>query len=268
MTLVDPKSGVAYAFGEKLPSAHVNTVWAQQPNALDLVGGGTWSSLAADVIINGTGSTRTFAYGSLVAHEFAGGTSYTGTSTVTHSSGSATTWNSGSTITNHAASTIDGTWTVSGGSWTFSGGHTLTAGAGAGTWTFNNALDVRGGASLASAITAAAGGFFSGRYAAAGASTHYSLSGGSAHTATTSAQFVNMGGASGTVTLDDDGATAGSFVVFYNAPSPSAALAYNWNGASYANSVTMHVSTTADYAWLILVFNGSTWDVGPYQINP
>lgn len=43
MSLVDPKSGVGYAFGEKLPSGHVNTVWAQQPRALDATSGGAYT---------------------------------------------------------------------------------------------------------------------------------------------------------------------------------------------------------------------------------
>lgn len=41
--LVDPKAGIGYAFGEKLPSAHVNTVWNQQPDAIDGIAGGTYA---------------------------------------------------------------------------------------------------------------------------------------------------------------------------------------------------------------------------------
>lgn len=54
MSLTDPKSGVGYAFGEKLSSAHVNTVWAQQVRALDAVNGGTYA-LGSDVVLNGAG---------------------------------------------------------------------------------------------------------------------------------------------------------------------------------------------------------------------
>jgi len=52
MTLVDPKLGVPYTFGEKLPSGHVNTVWAQQPNAFDAINGGTYA-LVNPATING-----------------------------------------------------------------------------------------------------------------------------------------------------------------------------------------------------------------------
>jgi len=52
MTLVDPKLGVPYTFGGKLPSGHVNTVWAQQPNAFDAINGGTYA-LANPATING-----------------------------------------------------------------------------------------------------------------------------------------------------------------------------------------------------------------------
>lgn len=43
MSLSDPKGGLGYAFGEKLPSAHINTVFAQQPRALDATNGGSYT---------------------------------------------------------------------------------------------------------------------------------------------------------------------------------------------------------------------------------
>jgi hypothetical protein len=43
MTLVDPTAGAGYAYGEKLPLGDVNTIVNQQPNAVDGVGGGTYS---------------------------------------------------------------------------------------------------------------------------------------------------------------------------------------------------------------------------------
>lgn len=41
--LVDPKGGIGFAFGEKLPSGHINTVFAQQPSALDATSGGSYT---------------------------------------------------------------------------------------------------------------------------------------------------------------------------------------------------------------------------------
>lgn len=43
MSLIDPRSGLPYPFGAKLPSADVNAVWAQQPRALDAVDGGAYT---------------------------------------------------------------------------------------------------------------------------------------------------------------------------------------------------------------------------------
>lgn len=48
--LSDPKSGIGYAYGEKLPSAHVNTVWAQQPNAWDAIAGGSYAATGSSVL--------------------------------------------------------------------------------------------------------------------------------------------------------------------------------------------------------------------------
>lgn len=43
MSLIDPRSGLPYPFGAKLPSADVNAVWAQQPRALDALQGGAYT---------------------------------------------------------------------------------------------------------------------------------------------------------------------------------------------------------------------------------
>lgn len=51
MTLIDPKGGVPYAFGEILPSAHMTTIASQQPRALDVVQGGIYAN-AGPVVIN------------------------------------------------------------------------------------------------------------------------------------------------------------------------------------------------------------------------
>jgi hypothetical protein len=60
MSASDPKNGVGYAFGEKLPSGHVNTVWGQQPRLLDATNGGSYTlgtaltwTLGALLTING-----------------------------------------------------------------------------------------------------------------------------------------------------------------------------------------------------------------------
>jgi len=47
VTLVDPTTGVGYAFGEILPSAHMTTIASQQPDALDAINGGTYVQTAA-----------------------------------------------------------------------------------------------------------------------------------------------------------------------------------------------------------------------------
>lgn len=52
--LTDPTSGVGYAYGEVLPSADVNTVFTQQPDAIDGGGGGTWNP-SATINIGGSG---------------------------------------------------------------------------------------------------------------------------------------------------------------------------------------------------------------------
>jgi hypothetical protein len=44
MTLTDPTGGAGYAFGEVLPSADMTTIATQQPDALDIVNGGTYTA--------------------------------------------------------------------------------------------------------------------------------------------------------------------------------------------------------------------------------
>lgn len=53
MTLVNPKPA-GYAFGEKLPSAHVNSVWSQLVYAIDGNAGGTYAPSSA-IVIGGSG---------------------------------------------------------------------------------------------------------------------------------------------------------------------------------------------------------------------
>jgi hypothetical protein len=60
MSLVDPKSGVGYLTGERLIAAHVNTVFAQQPRALDAVDGGTYD-VGDDIILNDDGGSLQFS---------------------------------------------------------------------------------------------------------------------------------------------------------------------------------------------------------------
>lgn len=52
MTLIDPTSGLGYAFGQKLPSTHMTTIATQQPNAIDGAGGGAYAP-ATPIVING-----------------------------------------------------------------------------------------------------------------------------------------------------------------------------------------------------------------------
>lgn len=52
MALVDPTGGIGYSFGQKLPSTHMTTIAQQQPNAIDGVGGGTYTP-AAPLVVNG-----------------------------------------------------------------------------------------------------------------------------------------------------------------------------------------------------------------------
>lgn len=59
--LVDPKGGVGFAFGEKLPSGHINTVFAQQIRAFDATNGGSWTlgtaaTIAGSAALNLNGS--------------------------------------------------------------------------------------------------------------------------------------------------------------------------------------------------------------------
>jgi hypothetical protein len=66
MALTDPKSGVGYLAGERLLSAHVNTVFAQQPRALDAVDGGTYD-VGNDIVLNDDGGSLQFGDGLGVA---------------------------------------------------------------------------------------------------------------------------------------------------------------------------------------------------------
>lgn len=52
MTLVDPTSGVGYAFGEVLPSAHMTTIANNQPDAIDGVLGGAYTA-TGQIVVNG-----------------------------------------------------------------------------------------------------------------------------------------------------------------------------------------------------------------------
>lgn len=54
MSLSDPTSGAGYAFGQKLPSTHMTTIATQQPDALDIVNGGTYTNLTNITINNDT----------------------------------------------------------------------------------------------------------------------------------------------------------------------------------------------------------------------
>lgn len=54
MTLVDPTATVGYAFGEKLTSADMTTIATQQPDAWDIVNGGTYTTTGVSVV-NATG---------------------------------------------------------------------------------------------------------------------------------------------------------------------------------------------------------------------
>ena len=50
MTLLDPTLGVGYAFGEKLPSTHMTTIATQQPRALDIVSGGSYTQAGQSIL--------------------------------------------------------------------------------------------------------------------------------------------------------------------------------------------------------------------------
>lgn len=79
MTLSDPTSGAGYAFGEQLTSAHMTTIATQQPDALDIVNGGTYAMGtvtlntgtlnvgSATLDINASG-TFTSAFGATITH--------------------------------------------------------------------------------------------------------------------------------------------------------------------------------------------------------
>ena len=299
MSLTDPTGGAGYSTGEVLTSTHMTTIANQQPYALDGNGGGTYTPSAA-IIVNGSGLTVggnfTLKYGAVdaFAYDSSSGTitikafSATGSNVFSDecdfssllavtASGSVN-LASGSTVTDHAAWTIDGTHTISGGAWTYSGGASITGGAGAGAFTWNNAATLNGtttiggalsiagtGSTLDTDLTATGGGFLNLKRTTVGASYALSLSGGSAHVATQAGQLFSMGSSSGTVTLDNDGAVGGSFVVFFQPPATATTLQYNWNGSSYATSLLMDTSTTGYYEWVILIFNGATWDIGPYK---
>lgn len=98
MSLTDPTSGAGYSFGERLPSSHMTTIATQQPNALDAVGGGTWSSLAAGVTINGS-AARTWTWGGNITQSVAGGIEIASGGSFDVLSGGAGTINSGGTLT-------------------------------------------------------------------------------------------------------------------------------------------------------------------------
>lgn len=282
MTATDPTSGAGYAFGEVLTSAHMTTIANQQPNLLDAIGGGSYTLGTNLTWTTATGITLTFAAAGTGAVAFTAPAAFLSSTvslqncTLTVTSSTAATWATGTSLTMAAGSTmvdhsdhttVDGNWTISGGTWASSGSHAFTAGAAAGQYTFNNVVRFNGNTSFSDALLAAAGGYASFARTAAGASTALSLSGGSAHVATTSGQLIDCSGASGTLTLDNDGATAGSWVMFYHAPAGGVNLSYDWNGSSYASGLTIHPSTAADYQWVILIFNGSTWDLGPNHYN-
>ena len=76
MTLLDPTLGVGYAFGEKLPSTHMTTIATQQPRALDIVNGGTYTQ-SAQLSIDGDalkgGGTEPILYTNLKGVPGAGG---------------------------------------------------------------------------------------------------------------------------------------------------------------------------------------------------
>lgn len=55
MSLTDPTSGVGYAFGERLSSAHMTTLATQQPRALDATSGGTYAPTALIRLNSGSG---------------------------------------------------------------------------------------------------------------------------------------------------------------------------------------------------------------------
>lgn len=102
MAFTDPTSGVGYAFGEVLPSADMTTIATQQPGALDVIGGGTYSALGANISLAAS-SSRTFTFHTNVSAiftelaEFNGGVQIDATSTV--SDGIGVTWE-GATKTN------------------------------------------------------------------------------------------------------------------------------------------------------------------------
>lgn len=94
MTLVDPKGGIGFAYGEKLPSAHINTVFAQQPRALDATSGGTYT-LGSALTIQGSGAV-TFAGAGSVAmdrtFECSGNVTLAATSATEVENGGTLTW--------------------------------------------------------------------------------------------------------------------------------------------------------------------------------
>lgn len=64
MAFTNPKPG-GYAYGEKLPSSHVNDIWDNAPDTLDAVGGGTWT-LGTAATINGTANFTFGGSGNLI----------------------------------------------------------------------------------------------------------------------------------------------------------------------------------------------------------
>lgn len=63
MTLVDPTGGLGYSYGQKLPSTHMSTLVTQQPNALDIVNGGTYELISS-------GSNLEITYNRDVEHTY------------------------------------------------------------------------------------------------------------------------------------------------------------------------------------------------------
>lgn len=105
MSFSNPKP-LGYAYGELLPSGHVNSVWSQLPNALDGIGGGTYALVNPLTISGDTVSIDTLSVPTELlvdgAAEFAGTSLFTNDATF----GDTVSFNHNVTIGNASVDTL------------------------------------------------------------------------------------------------------------------------------------------------------------------
>ncbi len=243
MTLVNPNPG-GYAFGAKLPSAHVNTAWAQFPYCLDGNAGGTWAPATA-ININGLGLV--VGGSGLTAPSITGNTTFANNITVT---GSAT-FNGACTLGNAAADGI-----IFNGEGDFQNGFTV---GGGGTATFQRPVVCSDTVALNGASTVTATMTYSG----AGRPVYKTATLTDANvniTPVTANIYYMPNGVMSTgriVTIDDTNCVNGDWLWVTSAETGASGLTVNGPGGS----PTFHTlsSGTGDQMALFLVRVGGTW---------